>query len=57
MTGTRPTNARKTTGKSSKTPARPVTDVLLELAYLLHATKVVGRRETPSPRRTPVRAA
>ena len=57
MTATRPTAARKTTDKSSKTPARPVTDVLLELAYLLHATKVVGRRDAPAPRHAAGRAA
>ena len=44
MTATQPI---KTGDKSSKTPARPVTSVLLELAYLMHATKVVGVRETP----------
>jgi hypothetical protein len=46
---------RKTTTKSS-TPARPVTAVLLELVYLMHATKVVDQRETPLPRRSQSRS-
>lgn len=33
---------RKPSNKTAK-PARPVTAVLLELAYYLHATKVVAR--------------
>ena len=54
MTATHPTT--KTKDKPSKTPARPVTAVLLELAYLMHATKVVGVRETPAPRRASARS-
>ena len=49
MTATQPT-ATKTSDKSSKTSTRPVPAMLLELAYLMHATKVVGVRETPAPR-------
>ncbi|QEG30298.1 hypothetical protein GobsT_51020 [Gemmata obscuriglobus] len=47
MTATQPTN-RKNSKKAST--ARPVPAMLLELAYLMHATKVVGVRETPAPR-------
>lgn len=56
MTATHPT-ATKTTDTSSKSPARPVTAVLLELAYLMHATKVVGVRETCVARKKSGRAA
>ena len=42
--------AAKVRNKSRKAAARPVPAMLLELAYLMHATKVVGVRETPAPR-------
>lgn len=45
MTTTKTPARRKTANK----PARTVTEVLLELAYQLHATKVVGVREVPAP--------
>lgn len=57
MTATQTPVSRKTTDKPSQTPARPVAAVLLELTYLMHATKVVGHRETPEPRRTSARSA
>jgi hypothetical protein len=47
---------RKTANKTDKTPTRPVAQMLLELAYHLHATKVVGVREVPQPRQNPGRA-
>lgn len=47
MTTTKLPERRKTATK----PARPVTAVLLELAYCLHATKVVGTRDVPAPTR------
>lgn len=47
MIATKTPARRKTANK----PARPVTAVLLELAYQLHATKVVGVREVPAPTR------
>jgi hypothetical protein len=56
MTATQTPAARKTSDTSRKAPARPVTAVLLELAYLMHATKVVGHRETLDPRRAPARS-
>lgn len=34
-----------TTRKKTRKPARPVTEVLLELSYLLHATRVVKRAD------------
>ena len=49
MTATQPTTANKNSTKASKGTARPVPQMLLELAYLMHATKVVGVRETPRP--------
>lgn len=49
MTATRLPERRKTAPKTA--PARPVTEVLLELAFCLHATKVVARREGPAPAR------
>lgn len=36
--------------------ARPVTETLLELVYLMHTTRVVGVRETPNPRPRPASA-
>lgn len=51
MTATQLPARRKTADASTQTPARPVAQVLLELAYLMHATKVVGVRETPAPGR------
>ena len=47
MTATQPTKA---SNKSSNAPARPVTNVLLELAYMMHATKAIGVREDAAPR-------
>jgi hypothetical protein len=41
---------RKTARKSL--PIRPVTELLLELAYHLHATRVVARLDKPEPRRS-----
>ena len=43
------TQARPKRRKMVKTAGRPVQEVLLELAYRLHATRVIGRR--PDPRR------
>ena len=57
MTATQPTTTRKNTDKASTNAMRPVPAMLLELAYLMHATKVVGVCETPAPRRTSGRAA
>lgn len=37
-----------TTTRKSRTTTRPVTAVLLDLAYMLHATKVVGCRPVES---------
>jgi hypothetical protein len=34
--------SRPATGRNPKAPTRPVRNVLLELAYQLHATRVVG---------------
>ena len=51
MTATRFPDRRKTATKAATAPKRPVTEVLLELAYCLHATKVVARREVPAPNR------
>lgn len=39
-----PTARRKTARKNRPAPARPVTATLLELAYYLHTTRVVGSR-------------
>ncbi|QEG32215.1 hypothetical protein GobsT_70670 [Gemmata obscuriglobus] len=41
---------QKKTTKAARKPARPVTETLLELVYLMHTTKVVGRREPEAPR-------
>jgi hypothetical protein len=41
---------RKPATKPATSAARPVGTVLLELAYLMHATRVVGQREAPLPR-------
>ena len=43
---------------TAQSPARPVTELLLEIAYHLHATRVVGRpgapgRERPADRTRP----
>lgn len=38
----------KTGRKQVRKAAKPVTETLLELAYFLHTTKVVGVRETPN---------
>jgi hypothetical protein len=38
--------APRRTPKTVQTPSRPVTELLLELAYRLHATKVVARPAT-----------
>jgi hypothetical protein len=44
---------RHKTAKKPLSPAtRPVTEVLLELAYQLHATRVVEKLEKPRPSRT-----
>lgn len=58
MTATQLPARRKTARPSAKktTPARPVEQVLLELAYFLHATKVVGHRDAPASSRSPARA-
>lgn len=42
-------NATKKTAR--KQVGKPVTETLLELAYFLHTTKVVGTREVSEPRR------
>ena len=57
MTATQPTAARKPTTTSDKAATRPVPAMLLELAYLMHATKVVGVREAPAPRQASDRSA
>lgn len=36
------------TRKKTRKPARPVTEVLLELSYLLHTTRVVKRPDGPA---------
>lgn len=42
----------KAARKTRRQPAaKPVTETLLELAYMLHATKVVGVRPATEPRR------
>ena len=40
---------RPRTRKPAAKPTRPVAEVLLEIAYLLHTTRVVGRRTTTRP--------
>jgi hypothetical protein len=37
------TKSRRKTDRKSRRPARPVAEVLLELAYYLHTTRVVER--------------
>jgi hypothetical protein len=46
MTATR---QRRRTRKPDAKPTRPVAEVLLEIAYLLHTTRVIGRRTTTRP--------
>lgn len=47
MTATQPNTTRKNSNNASKSTTRPVPAMLLELACLMHATRVVGVRETP----------
>ncbi len=48
MTATPTRPRRKAAQKPANTPARPVSELLLELAYQMHATKVVGYRTPPA---------
>jgi hypothetical protein len=41
---------RKSPRKTRRAPARPVAEVLLELAYHLHTSRVIAR-PTPTPAR------
>jgi hypothetical protein len=45
-TQTKNRTRRPATRSRKAKPARPVQEVLLDLAYLLHATRVVGSRPT-----------
>ncbi len=47
MNTARLTTRRKSTPPSQK--SRPVPEILLELAYFLHTTKVVGKTKGPRP--------
>jgi hypothetical protein len=46
MNATQLPSHRKVTRKTHQTSTRPVTEILLELAYRLHASKVVKRLQT-----------
>lgn len=46
---------RRTARKPRPAASRPVPELLRELAYHLHATRVVGRREAPTA--SPARSA
>lgn len=47
MVATQLPTRRKNATKPSKSSNRPVKDILLDLAYHLHATKVVCRCDAP----------
>lgn len=48
--------ARRTTRSARRTSTRPVPELLLELAYRLHATRVVGQQPARTPRDADARA-
>ena len=43
------TRTRSKTARKTETTRRPVTETLLELAYMMHVTKVVAMRDESRP--------